>query len=90
MLRGSSVKAGGGRECWDSCTSTSGWGLLQVSSMRDQIDLLATVTLLGVLEQGKCHLYNASIKLMMLSIVGCGSCSFLRVWNESLFSNMAK
>lgn len=50
-----------------------------VSSMRDQIDLLATVTVLGVLEQGKCHLYNACIKLMMLSIVGCGSCSFLSV-----------
>lgn len=47
--------------------------------MRDQIDLLATVTVLGVLEQGKCPLYNASIKLMMLNVVGCGSGSFLRV-----------
>lgn len=48
-----------------------------VSSMRDQIDLLATVTLLGVLEQGKCPLYNASIKVIMLKFVGCGSCVFL-------------
>lgn len=30
-----------------------------VSKMRNQIDLLAAVTVLGVLEQGKCPLYNA-------------------------------
>lgn len=45
-----------------------------VSSMRDHIDLLAMVTVLGVLEQGKCPLYNASIRLIMLNFVGCGSC----------------
>jgi len=28
------------------------------STMRNQVDLLATVTVLGVLEQGKCPLCN--------------------------------
>lgn len=63
-----------------------------VSSMRDQIDLLATVTVLGVLEQGKCPLYNASIQLITLNFVGCGSCVFLgaSVECKSLFSSMVK
>lgn len=78
MLRGSSVGVGGGgRELGELYPTQQAEVHSTVCSMRDQIDLLATVTVLGVLEQGKCPLYNAGIKVIMLNFVGCGSCVFL-------------
>lgn len=49
-----------GEEDWRAAVSLHLAGaLLPISNMRNQIDLLAAVTVLGVLEQGKCALYNA-------------------------------
>lgn len=61
MLRGSSVEVcGGGERGLGRLYPSHQAGVCStVGSMRDQIDLLATVTVLGVLEQGKCPLYNA-------------------------------
>lgn len=52
--QGAALGEEGGREVGSSRWAP-GWG--SVSTMRSQIDLLATVTVLGVLEQGKCPLY---------------------------------
>lgn len=49
----------GERGLESSASHLAGVLLSPVSTMRNQIDLLATVTVLGVLEQGKCPLYNA-------------------------------
>lgn len=50
----------GRREDWRAAASSHLLGVWStVSDMRNQVDLLAAVTVLGVLEQGKCPLCNA-------------------------------